>query len=312
MKKLSLFIAVLAMVSFNACEETKISADTLEGNLKLKTIVETGENNLKSQINRGQVPVYISGLDIDVKDVSGGVLNHEDVQYVDNGGGNEILIEGVNIVNAAKIEATSLPVNDCNLPVKFFTLPDQNLVDITGSETGRLALLDHIAGLYDGNWTNADLVPYAEYYGEQTFSMIAGANNETTVTLDTNNGRDFGTIVNNSVYTVIVKMHVVNQSGMGIVNDLEYTFAPNSTEAIGYYWGNQYATALTTGIRFDFTWKDAYGVVVKTDYSWGIIDMAKESYWSRISVTNSGIEDETLSTIFKFEEIEEKGGNQDI
>lgn len=294
---------VLATV-FTSCNKTEVTADTQSGNLKLTTIVEEDGDELKSQsINRADVPVYVKGLTIDIDN-----NNWETVIYVDNGGDDDILLKDVPLT-AGLLEATSMPEADPNLPTKFFLMDNKDHVFATADKTteNRNAYLNYMAGLYNVSM----LVPYAEYYGQAPINMIAGEANAVEVTLDTENGRDFGTITNESVYTVKIELKAVNQ-GAGASQSETFMLEPNSTKAVGFYWSNQWATEGTKGIQIKYTWYDAYGNIAKVDNRWRVISRAKESYWSTITVTNSDIKDETLKSTFKFEEIDEIGGDHTV
>lgn len=299
-----LMIAVLGMVSFNSCTETEVPADTLAGDLKLTTIVETGDVELKSQsVNRVNVPVYVAGLNIDIDG-----NNWETVNYVNGGGSDDILLQNVPLTSGL-LEATSIPSANPDLPVEFFLMSNNDHVFATVNKTpeNRSAYLNYIAGLYNVE----ALVPYAEYYGQAPINMIAGDDNAVEVTLDTEHGRDFGTITNGSVYTVKVELKAVNQDE-NTTDFEEFILEPNTTNTVGFYWSNKWATEGTEGIQMRYTWYDAHGVVVKSIDTWRVITRAKESYWSTITVTDSDIEDETLKSIFKFEEIKEVGGDHNI
>lgn len=293
MKKLFFLIAIVAL--FASCvDKTEIRIDGETGRLVLVALVE----ETKSSVNRNDVPVYVDGLNITITGEDG-YKTTEIVNYVDNGGADEIYFDETDL-KANSIEVSSIPVHDCNLPIRFFVTGNQNLVDTTLAEESREDLLAYFAKQYK---VKKSLVPYAEYYGKQTFSMQHGADNKVNVTLDTSHGRDFGSIVNYSDYKVKVDIEVLIP---GSKTTWSKTFEPNSPEAIHYYWGNEDAIHGTEGIKIKYTWFDARNKVIKSAQGVIVIE-AKKSYMSVIGTTNSGIYYGGLGGSFRFKEIEEVG-----
>ena len=310
MKKLMFIGAIaLGMMSIISCEKEAEVIGT--GILKVETVVEAGGNieygKKSGDILRGNVPVYVKGVKVSISNA--GYTDSGDFMYVADGPdvASDIQFENVPNTGTVNISGKSIPADDSNQPIKFFELANRDLVDDSGSDGVRNALLTEITAKY--NIQSGVIQPYAVYRGLGAINMVPGADNSTSITMNTLNGRDFGTVVNNSVYKVRVTM-IDNTAGN--TDTFVGVLEPNDLKTLAYYWGNEYAKEGVRGIKFKFEWIDAQGVIVKTSNEWRIIARHNESYWARISITNSGIINETIASTFIYTPIDEIGGNTDI
>lgn len=307
MKKLVLAIAVIA--SFASCEKQAQVEET--GAIKVAPIVKTstdGSVAKKGAVNRGDVPVYVSAINVNTNMAGRTTDTHFDI--VDDGSG----VDGFEITDVPLGTNVIAAITEPSAPVlrKFFQVSgaDYSFGDgpsLTEDQRG-LVLSEVVKTLNaaGAHYTQNNIPPYAIYTGSTTVDLVEGLEITAPINMDTQYGRTYFSIATENAadmndYTVKIRATFYDVDGNQVYSN-PVTYASGTQLAIGI-WSDEKSVGGST-IKLDFEWyADVDLNTVLNSKSVTLNVNAKEDAYVAINLKRSTFVLEKMGLNFAFDPI---------
>ena len=307
MKKLVLAIAVIA--AFASCEKQAKVEET--GAIKVAPIVQTTTDSSvgkKGAVNRGNVPVYVSAINVNTNMAGRTTDTHFDI--VDDASGvdgfeiTDVPL-GTNVITAVTEPAAVTLRRMFQASGQDFDFEDGEFT--TEEQRGwALSQVVKIANAAGAHYTQDRIPPYAIYTGSTTVSLVEDMEITAPINMDTQYGRTFFSIAAENIadmndYTVKIRATFFDAEGNQVYSN-PITYAGGGQRIIGIWSDELSIQGATMVITFDW-YADVDLDTVLNSKSVTLNVNAKEDAYVAINLKRSTFVLETMGLDFAFDPI---------